>query len=251
MGEQEMAPPEEEADKEARAASLRAESEALARGVVANVEHERFGRRSDASNAFESELRRTAFKDVDDAAERFGASLALCDWAGIDYPCLGLRGEGLPIPIDFSVGGVRPTGRLRDLIPSFSRGFLQRFVARFQRVMGERGATVVRTGTDESVKFFSWHVTNFIGARLAAPNIWTTGVLFTVHTREPGLRVHYSGKYFIRPDEVFGAPTTPVKRAIRPGIYVFGVYDIASNAVTYSNASFTVPDVTEAQLVEF
>ena len=79
MGEQEMDPPEEEVDKEVRAASLRAESEALARGVVANVDHVRFGRGTEASNAFEGKLRRTAFRDVDDTCPRvFPRASPLC-----------------------------------------------------------------------------------------------------------------------------------------------------------------------------
>ena len=55
------------------------------------------------------------------------------------------------------------------------------------------------------------------GARIAAP-----GCTFSVNTNNPGLRVFWSGAYYLS-GNYFGHPTSPAKSVLLAGTYIFGV----------------------------
>src|SRR3546814_13319664 len=52
--------------------------------------------------------------------------------------------------------------------------------------------------------------------------IQTPGCNFTVTTNSPGLRVFWSGAYWISP-RYFGHPTSPTLSVLQSGTYIFGV----------------------------
>lgn len=62
----------------------------------------------------------------------------------------------------------------------------------------------------------------------------------TVHTRTSGLRVHYSKSFVLNFTEVFGAPTSPVKGWLLPGIHKFAGVD-SSGRFHYDPGAFTTP----------
>jgi len=71
---------------------------------------------------------------------------------------------------------------------------------------------------------------------------------FTIHTAQPGLRVHYTPAYFINWSNVFGSPTSPVAGWLQAGRYKFGGMDANGN-FKFDNANFDAPPLTSAQLV--
>lgn len=189
---------------------------------------------------------REQLEDVEFAVERFGVNLRVADDFGHRYPCLRLR-DGDPVPID--VLGCMGYGKSpHRYYPDY---YFEPFLyGHPYSPMGSAKARLEPFALDEVVGFFKGLLGSFLTQRLDVTPT-TSESPFTVHTKSPGLRVHYAGRYFIRPDEVFGSPTSPVKRALRPGIYVFGVYDGATNSLRYSDAAYTVPDHEHAHLVEF
>jgi hypothetical protein len=62
----------------------------------------------------------------------------------------------------------------------------------------------------------------------------------TVNTHTSGLRVHYSKSFVINFSNVFGAPTSPVKGWLLPGIHKFAGMD-SSGMFHYDSGVFTTP----------
>ena len=61
-----------------------------------------------------------------------------------------------------------------------------------------------------------------IPRRIGAVPKSTPGCLFTVTSNSPGLRVFWSGAYYIT-SHYFGAPTSPATSVLQSGTYIFGV----------------------------
>jgi hypothetical protein len=62
----------------------------------------------------------------------------------------------------------------------------------------------------------------------------------TVHTHTSGLRIHYSKSFVMNFNNVFGAPTSPVKGWLLPGVHKFAGLD-ASGVFHYDQGIFTTP----------
>jgi len=78
----------------------------------------------------------------------------------------------------------------------------------------------------------------------AAPQSIAPYLPFTVETLTTGLRIHYSNSFAINFNQVFGAPTSPLKGWMLPGIYRFAGMDGTGNFL-YDRATFTTaPDGT-------
>lgn len=104
---------------------------------------------------------------------------------------------------------------------------------------------------DEALKSFRKHAVDFLATRIAAVRnlreekeggemnwgadptlnlmqttggreIATPGCYFRVSTRTPGLRVFWSGAYYLSPN-YFNSPTSPVASILQAGRYLFGV----------------------------
>lgn len=71
---------------------------------------------------------------------------------------------------------------------------------------------------------------------------------FTVHTKTNGLRIHYSKTFALNFNPVLGAPTTPVKGWILPGIHKFAGMDIKGR-MRYDKATFSTPPDYSARLI--
>jgi hypothetical protein len=61
-----------------------------------------------------------------------------------------------------------------------------------------------------------------IPPRVGAPTVTTPGCAFVVSTNSSGLRVFWSGAYFVAP-KYFGHPTSPTSAPLQSGRYLFGV----------------------------
>jgi hypothetical protein len=71
---------------------------------------------------------------------------------------------------------------------------------------------------------------------------------FTVHTQTNGLRIHYSKTFAINFNGVLGAPSTPVKGWILPGIHKFAGMD-RGGRMHYDRATFSTPPDYTAHLM--
>ena len=68
--------------------------------------------------------------------------------------------------------------------------------------------------------------------RIGQPSISTPGCIFKVSTNTTGLRVHWSGAYWIQAN-YFGHPTTPASSTLQSGTYIFGVDGGAYNSIQW------------------
>lgn len=71
---------------------------------------------------------------------------------------------------------------------------------------------------------------------------------FTVETLTSGLRIHSSNAFAINFNHIFGAPTTPLRGWILPGIHKFAGMDRAGNFF-YDRGTFTTPPDHTASLM--
>ncbi len=84
---------------------------------------------------------------------------------------------------------------------------------------------------------FQWLADNPLQSP-AAPQSIGPYLPFTVETLTSGLRIHYSNTFAINFNHVFGAPTSPLKGWILPGIYKFAGMDGTGNFL-YDRATYT------------
>jgi hypothetical protein len=70
----------------------------------------------------------------------------------------------------------------------------------------------------------------------------------TVHTHTSGLRIHYSKTFALNFNTVFGAPTTPLKGRILPGIHKFAGMD-SKGRMRYDKGTFSTPPDFSANLL--
>jgi hypothetical protein len=70
----------------------------------------------------------------------------------------------------------------------------------------------------------SWHGLSMLTLRqrLRGPHISTPGCTFTVTSNAGGLRVFWSGAYYVSPN-YFAHPTSPASAVLQSGTYIFGV----------------------------
>lgn len=71
---------------------------------------------------------------------------------------------------------------------------------------------------------------------------------FEVRTQSTGLRIHYTKSFLLTYDDVFGAPSTPVKGWILPGIHRFAGVD-SSGRMHFDGGLFATPPVDGAVLM--
>lgn len=134
----------------------------------------------------------------------------------------------------------------------------------FEGIMGDLfSARIVPAQTSELPQMVLSPLTKFLAVRFqwvadnpefrslgAAPSARANNpyLPFTVHTNTPGLRIHYSTTFAINFNNVFGAPTTPLKGWILPGIHKFAGMDRNGN-FHYDPGSFTTPPDFSANLM--
>lgn len=159
--------------------------------------------------------------------QRIPMSLALAfDVPGL-YPGLGWFSQAWPAPWKYEFGyGIGEVLR-RDLrsrsedeilpVDKARGAFLQRaatFLA--TRIAAVRNYESGSPDTTQSTPLLN------IAKRRRGPRISTPGCNFSVSTTSSGLRVFWSGAYWIN-SNYFSSPTTPVSSVLQSGIYVFGV----------------------------
>lgn len=97
----------------------------------------------------------------------------------------------------------------------------------------------------------AWHRPSMLTLRqfIRGPQIGTPGCHFTVSTNSSGLRVFWSGAYYVTPNN-FNHPTTPTSSVLQSGTFIFGVDGGAyGNSVQWDlNLVVTLPGLPYAHL---
>lgn len=186
-----------------------------------------------------------------DAAE-FAADIELLEEMGMEAPVVRV-GEDAAVPVALSlIAGPRwpsigreigSRWRSHPLLSALSHQYLRSVLETRERFgsfetlpTGIARATFVMRAADfltvrmKAVREFdgfpsqTWHGNSFlhIPQRPRGPVIATPGCRFTVTTDSPGLRVFWSGAYWVT-SNYFGHPTTPTDGVLQAGTYVFGV----------------------------
>jgi hypothetical protein len=189
----------------------------------------------------------------------FSTETELADRYGMPIPCLPIGGEGDRLaPVSFEGAFGVPSNDLADYPTKLERHIpfraLEELFAQFHSIGSPADFEEIGPYKAVSVNFardsFVLLATEFLATRLASlhpsdgyrpgfgdagdepvlelsrpgggPPIRTPGCTFVVTTNSFGLRVHWSGAYYIAPN-YFNSPTSPVSRILQSGTYIFGV----------------------------
>jgi hypothetical protein len=191
--------------------------------------------------------------DIERDVEVFSAEIQFANRVGVPIPCLplGIEGDRLA-PVSFAHAFGFPSDIRTDyrIEPGrrilFEEMFLRygspsdfeqpqaytpastdiarnSFISLATEFLATRITSLRRSdGPRSSVSGAGGEPTLWLSSTRGAPAISTPGCLFTVTTNSPGLRVHWSGAYYIAPN-YFSSPTSPVTSILQSGTYIFGV----------------------------
>lgn len=218
--------------------------------------------------------------DLESNADSFSSELDLAEEFDLSIPAIRIAGDnGYVVPVSlfsilelpYSKGSNsqidsrrrrwwRINPNLRDMIVYLRSIKNQRQLARFQKI-----------SPDEARRAFESHAIDFLAMRIAAVGnysegnpkereswgktaqlnllqkiggrrVTTPGCYFSVSTNSNGLRVFWSGAYYISPN-YFSHPTSPVTSILQSGTYIFGVDGgVYRNTIQWdTNAVTTLP----------
>lgn len=187
--------------------------------------------------------------DLEADAMEFTAELDFMDRIGEDIPAVRLADEGLvPVSLTAIFGPLwssPPYRRFYEYEDEYY--FWWRWIRDWLKKSGSFHGLVTMPG-EMARSTFLRRATDFLAIRIATirdfrrreqdredafsllnlpqrargPRVLTPGCNFTVSTNSAGLRVFWSGAYWISPN-YFSHPTTPAVGVLQSGTYVFGV----------------------------
>jgi|ERR1700674_145568 len=226
---------------------------------VASSFVDRLGRENRGEYLWSSEKRISypLMGDVESTIEELDASLLWAERSRSGFPCIVDKEGAVPIvsaPID-------PRRYPYPPFPPPYPYYLQYAKEAFEElsVLGE----MIWTDPHEVPKMIARPLTKFLTVRFGwiaeHPEFRSLGAAasgqgnnpylpFTVHTRTSGLRIHYSKTFALNFNTVFGAPTTPLKGWILPGIHKFAGMD-SSGRMRYDKGTFSTPPDFSAKLM--
>ena len=196
--------------------------------------------------------------DLEMDANLFLSDLDFAEWAGISIPAVKITGDDGYIPVSFRQIFPPPwgSGEFMDkkfIIPWRNYRYDEEFFYRLLRwyETEEPITWFTKISHSEARDAFTRRAINFLATRITAVislhkgearerekwgrvstlnllqtvggvQVTTPGCHFTVSTNSIGLRVFWSGAYYISPN-YFSQPTTPVTSVLQAGTYIFGV----------------------------
>jgi hypothetical protein len=188
-----------------------------------------------------------AVSDVKADAREFSQELVILERFDVPVPAVLIAEEEVPVSLSFAVRGSYESALVRSLRYLVgvrpSRSYVYRFLRRYER--GSTGLTLL--SRDQARVTFFRRATDFLATRIAAVRSWRNqggkppwyhslsfpqllrgqrvprpGCRFTVSSNSNGLRVFWSGAYFLTPN-YFSYPTSPAAGVLQSGTYIFGV----------------------------
>lgn len=188
-----------------------------------------------------------AVSDVQWDAIGFSDELSLLERFDANVPAVRIAGETVPIslavavgwpPSPFGIGMARPwlthpwfyeamSGLLPILRGQQSQGYpfttISRQEARSTFIRRAAEFVATRVAAIRGFRNHLWDGPSLnLHQLLSGPRVATPGCNFTVSTNSSGLRVFWSGAYYVTPNN-FNHPTTPTSSVLQSGTYVFGV----------------------------
>lgn len=194
--------------------------------------------------------------DVESDANVFSDELSLLEDLNANVPAVPIAGETVPVSLALAMGGserwplfpfvirkARPWRRhpfFYEVMYDYLRPLLEgkRSFEGFTSMSREEArSTFVRRAADfvatriGAVRGFrigqptqAWNRPSLLNLRqlLRGPQVATPGCNFTLSTNSNGLRVFWSGAYYVTPNN-FNHPTTPTSSVLQSGTYIFGV----------------------------
>jgi hypothetical protein len=201
--------------------------------------------------------------DVEEDVTQFTSELEFVEETGSSFPALQAEnGDVIPVALYYLFGpfwaGLRRKPPLhyahewlsndqhslysdRRFKPISPERAHMAFIARAVDFLATRIATV--RGAEQAAPSLSTKCTRLnIAQRAGGPRVFTPGCNFTVSSASPGLRVFWSGAYWISPN-YFNHPTSPISSVLQAGTYIFGVDGGAyGNQIQWDqNAVVTLP----------
>ena len=186
--------------------------------------------------------------DLEADAAEFMAELELLGFFGLEVPVFRLH-SGAQVPIAVSlVAGLPWLGPFLRSLGLFQDLKKVEWFQIFGRWITEVLAEVKKIPQDQAQSTFVSQATKFLATRIAAVRnlgstnhsqwsvvpslslpqrvggtlVSTPGCNFTVTTNSNGLRVFWSGAYYVS-QNYFNHPTTPTTSTLQSGTYIFGV----------------------------
>lgn len=183
----------------------------------------------------ESSDLRSQLGDVELSVERYALQDEMLRENGLPTPVVRMNDDYVPVDLGIANMGYAPAHSVEGIVGAFNEA-----------------PSTLRTDLVNSTsaeKGFKRGLNRFLSTRLfpakPPPQRQSTlvgGYQFTVTTRTPGLRIHYSPAYFINQRRVFGLPSTPVSARLQPGRYIFGAY--LPSPGYWSSDEYDVPGTT-------
>ena len=195
--------------------------------------------------------------DVESDANKFTEELSLLEDLDANVPALRVDDERVPMSLSLALGGTPDGGflpigftvggRLQRHHPfffEFFHDYLRPLLRGEHRIAGFE-----LMDRSEARMAFVRHATDFVATRIAGvrafrrsegnrtsyrssmlnlrqilrgPQVSTPGCTFTVSANSAGLRVFWSGAYYVTPNR-FNHPTSPTTSVLQSGTYIFGV----------------------------
>jgi hypothetical protein len=197
--------------------------------------------------------------DVESTIEELNASLLWAEGARVPFPCI-VDEEQRTVPIIAAPTDPRryPYSPFQPPFPFYYRDYFEESSKELS-VLGK----MIWTEPREVPKMILGPLTKFLAVRFGwiakNPEFRSLGAAasgqtnnpylpFTIHTRTSGLRIHYSKTFALNFNTVFGAPTTPLKGWILPGIHKFAGMD-SRGRMRYDKGTFSTPPDFSATLI--
>jgi hypothetical protein len=196
-----------------------------------------------------------AISDIESDASTFLEELEFLEQANLPVPAVRIAEEKVPVSLSFALGGssewalappFRFLGRRRRGDPFY----YEYFYDLLRRLRDERPVSgFTSLGRDEARATFLRRATDFLATRVSAvrsfrnqhggppwyqlsmltfrqllhgQQVPTPGCQFSVSSNSNGLRVFWSGAYYVTPN-YFSHPTSPAAGVLQSGTYIFGV----------------------------
>lgn len=183
--------------------------------------------------------------DLQGSVDRFKSQVYTLDHHNRKFPCvIGIQEQ--PIPID----PIAIPGFDTDLFgPEFATEI------EIPKINIER-LSIEDFPLEQATEFFLSGLDSFLRTRLSAPRSrhryifqgGSPGLLFQVTTNTNGYTVHYTHQYYLNPNYIFGAPTTPVNAFIQPGRWHFGTSK-GNGPITWDLSNvYDVPQMFQAHI---
>jgi len=191
--------------------------------------------------------------DVESDTTTFSNELDLLAELDANVPAVRIADETVPVSLETAIGQSRlfPLFGFSDARAWRSHPFFHEAVYYYLRPMLREGkfdgftslnrkearTTFMRRATDfvatriSAVRGYrnnesrqAWHRPSLLNLRqlIGGRQVATPGCHFTVSTNSSGLRVFWSGAYYVTPNN-FNHPTTPTSSVLQSGTYIFGV----------------------------